>query len=245
MTARAIGELAAGIAGTKRPVRRTFAPVRRNSRHAGEYEVRRWKQDNVFGAAERRARLKAAKKYDRETKVPGKPWGQLGPNGLQVYEHVLKARDYKNGRFDQAAQTIANALRISRKTVHAALARLKAVGLLDWQRRTEPIEDPEPFGPQVRQISNAYFLLVPKWLRSMLGKLLAEPPVPIDHAWAQAEDRAAVGSMLAAAGIDARIRYHVDEPGLAAALRRFAETRARSENASNGVTLNPAPGMKE
>lgn len=202
----------------------------------------------MFNARERRARLKAARQHDRETKVQGRPWGCLGPNGIEVYEHVLKARDYRSGRFDQAAETIARALRISRKTVHAALARLKAAGLIDWQRRTEPIPDPDPFGPQVRQISNAYFLAIPKWLRAKLASLLADAPVPPDHAWAHAQDRKAIGQMLKAAGIDAQLTFHVAKGGdgddLASALKSLAESRARCTNASNGGALNPAPDIK-
>lgn len=240
MSARSFGELAAGVAGNK-VQKRTFQPVRGGSRYAGERELRLWKQHNVFSARERRARLKAAARYDDDTKQPGKPWGALGPNGLRVYKHILKSRDYKSGRFDQAAATIARALRISRQTVHAALKRLKAAGLVDWLRRSRPIEDPEPFGPQVEQISNAYLLPLPDWLRKTLDWMLAPSPVPADAAWAVANDKAETKVMLAGLPTAERIGFQVDDPQLAAVLVALSDGVARSENASQGSRQNPAP----
>ena len=241
MSARSFGELAAGVAG-RRVQKRTFQPVRGGSRYAGERELRLWKQHNVFDAKERRARLKAAARYDDDSKQPGKPWGALGPNGLRVYKHILKSRDYKTGRFDQAAATIARALRISRQTVHAALRRLKQAGLVDWLRRSRPIEDPEPFGPQVEQISNAYLLPLPDWLRKTLGWMLAPSPVPDDAAWAVVNDKAETQAMLAHISTAERIGFQVDDQAFAAALSSLSDTVARSENASKGSRQNPAPG---
>lgn len=240
MSARSFGELAAGVAG-KKVQKRTFQPVRGGSRYAGERELRLWKQHNVFGAQERRARMKAAARYDDDTKEPGKPWGALGPNGLRVYKHILKSRDYKTGRFDQAAATIARALRISRQTVHAALRRLKQAGLVDWLRRSRPIEDPEPFGPQVEQISNAYLLPLPEWLRKMLDWMLAPSPMPPDAAWAVASDKAETRAMLAGLPTAERIGLQVDDPCFAAALVALSDGVARAENASKGSRQNPAP----
>lgn len=238
---RSFGAIAAGITGGKQP-RRSFQPVRRNSQHAGEREVRAWKQHNVFDARERRARLKAAVRFDEDSKQPGKPWGALGPNGIKVYKHILKSRDFKTGRFDQSAQTIATALRISRQTVHAALRRLKVAGLVDWLRRTRPVEAPEPFGPQVEQISNAYLLPLPKWLRNALARMLAPPPVPADAAWAIANDAAETRKMLDGLSLPERVDATVSDPGLAAVLRALGSGVERTENASKGSRQNPDPG---
>lgn len=244
MTARSFGDLAAGVAGNK-VKKRTFQPVRRNSRSPGERELRAWKQHNVFGAQERRARLKAAARYEDDTKQPGKPWGALGPNGLRVYKHILKSRDYKTGRFDQAAATIARALRISRQTVHAALRRLKAAGLVDWLRRSRPIEDPDPFGPQVEQITNAYLLPLPDWLRKTLAWMLAPPPMPTDDAWRRVNDKVETEAMLDGLPVAEQIGFRVNDPGLAAALVALQEAIQRRDNASKGSRQNPSPDIKE
>lgn len=207
MTARAFGELTAKFASGKPApsakkvwvgnVRRTFQPVRRNSYHVGEREKRMWRPfgDGTKQCGRRLAGawLSAAENYELENKPAGKVNGPLGHIGLQVLKALLKRIDFKSGRLDPSIERIMEWTRRSRAAVCAALARLKDHGFLDWIRRTEPIEDPEPFGPQVRQISNAYGFDVarlPKAVAGFIKRLIADSPAPDDVTWARSVDAA-------------------------------------------------------
>lgn len=86
----------------------------------------------------------------------------LGLHGIRVLEVLLGrhgkiAVDFKSGDIDPAIETIAQIGRVSKTTVVRALARLKAMKVLDWIRRTERTGNDGLFGPQRRQVSNAYW----------------------------------------------------------------------------------------
>src|SRR5690606_18490378 len=112
--------------------------------------------------------------------------GVLGHIGLAVLE-VLYQRylDYKTGRLDPAIATIAEAIGHSYAAVHAALRRLRAAGFLHWVRRSEPVEDADGAGPQVKQVSNAYALLLPKAMEHAVAALMGKAPTPDDVDWAR------------------------------------------------------------
>lgn len=86
----------------------------------------------------------------------------LGFAGLRVLETLLGRRgaiqvDFRSGRLDPAIDTIARVARLCRGTVIRALARLKALRVLDWVRRTQRADTAGDAGPQRVQVSNAYF----------------------------------------------------------------------------------------
>jgi hypothetical protein len=87
----------------------------------------------------------------------------LGFHGLRVLEALLGRRggipiDFATGRIDPALDTIAASAKVSKTTVVRALARLKAIGAIDWVRRTQAAESVGCAGPQREQISNAYWI---------------------------------------------------------------------------------------
>lgn len=190
--ARSFGEIVAGMPAPRS--RRTGQPVWRNSYYKGTIEDRIWRPfagGSVRGAKRRiGALLKSAREVERQTRrarqaqQPGVRNGVLGHIGLDVLE-VLYTRflDFRTGRLDPAIDTIAAAVGHSYAAVHAALRRLRKAGFLHWVRRSEPIEDAAGGGPQVRQISNAYALLVPKALERAVARLLAPAPLPDDASW--------------------------------------------------------------
>ncbi|MCW2406195.1 putative transcriptional regulator [Sphingobium sp. B1D7B] len=175
MSARAIGDLAASIAGVRRLGRRTLQPVRRNSPYAGEYEIERWKRENMFPRSENNARMKQLEQLMRSTKLPGRRRGIVGDIEKDVYRFLLARRSHKNGRLDYAINTIAAQIKRARSAVINALARLKELGFLDWRRRTAPVEDPEPGGQYVQQISNAYFLTLPRKAAELVRRIMRRP----------------------------------------------------------------------
>lgn len=169
MSARSLHEVATG---TVRKVHRTGQPVRRNSFKVDTRESRIWLP---FKRAEFNARMRAAEQHDRDNKQPGKRNGPLGHVALEVYRELMRKVCWKTGRLEPSLDTIAGWVSRSRSAVAEALARLKEEGFLDWIRRFEPVENPDPFGPQVRQITNAYKLTLPAAAAEFVRRLLRKP----------------------------------------------------------------------
>jgi hypothetical protein len=174
---------------------RTGERVWRNSYTVGQIEDRIWKPINggKLRAGKRwtGALLKAAKALELRTRAerrvnePGARNGALGAVGLAVLEYLYDMVDYATGRLDPAIRTIADAIGHAYSAVHDALVRLRHHGFLTWARRSKPIENPEPGGQQVEQVSNAYGLLVPAGMKAWLARLIGNAP-----AAACEEDRA-------------------------------------------------------
>jgi hypothetical protein len=106
----------------------------------------------------------------------------LGLHGIRVLETLLGRRgtigiDFRSGRIEPAIDTIARVARLSRTTVIRALAKLKALKILDWVRRTQKTDRGGLFAPQREQVSNAYFLTpegLPKRVAQRLRDLIAK-----------------------------------------------------------------------
>ncbi|MEG8052691.1 hypothetical protein QP185_04545 [Sphingomonas aerolata] len=172
MSARSLFQIAGGKA---KKGHRTGQPVRRSSYRAGEREQRYWRP---FNKAERNARMRAAEVYDRKHKIAGKRNGPLGAIGVDVLRELMRMIDFKTGRLEPAIATLAERLRRSRGAIVSALARLKDHGFLNWIRRFEPIEDPDAFGPQVKQVTNAYWFGLPKEAADMVRRMMGKGPCP-------------------------------------------------------------------
>jgi len=176
MTARSnahqIKNLVGGLFRADRP--RTLQPVRRNSRHAGEYERRRWLQTNMFPRSEHNARIKQLECLMLATKLPGRRRGVVGDVEIAVYRLLLRFRNKRTGQLDLGQATIAEKCGRSISAVKKALATLKHLGFLEWQRRTALVDDPEPGGQYVQQISNAYFLVLPPKAQEMVRRIMRQ-----------------------------------------------------------------------
>jgi hypothetical protein len=166
------------------------------------------------------------RRFERQTRQPGRQDGAIGRNGLAVVHAFL--HDFVNhltGRLDPSHATIARAAAISERSVRRGLAKLKAAGVINWLRRC--VEDHDEQGRyRLRQRSNAYAVLPVSQWRGFHEP--PDPPPPHPTAWgavpplpdvmAQATaDRAAGGSY------EAQLRLLEDDPGnkLAAVLARF------------------------
>lgn len=170
MSAGPIGALAAALTRGAR-ASRTFQPVRRDSRHAGEREQRLWKQHNMFCRSENNARMTAAEKLEHDTKAPGKRNGVLGDIGLKVLRVLLRLRGRADGRLDPSYKWLAQKAHIARSAVGDALARLRAAGFLDWVRRTQRVDDPERPNQFVEQIPNAFILTLPGQAEKLIRRI--------------------------------------------------------------------------
>jgi hypothetical protein len=186
---------------------RSGQPVWRNSYYVGQIEDRIWKPIN--GGTRRGGKrwtaaiLKAAKKLELKSRAerrqvePGARNGDLGEVGIEVLEYLYATVDYATGRLEPALRTIADAIGRAYSAVHEAMKRLRDKGFIQWMRRSEPIDDPEPGGPQVKQASNAYALLCPAPMRDWLGRLLGKAPVPECEADRRQRELAEFNGMLA------------------------------------------------
>lgn len=105
--------------------------------------------------------LKTVTEWDNHErrKGGGRPLGLYGIRVLEVLlgRHGKVAVDFKSGDIFPEIETIARAAGTSKTTVVRALARLKAMKVLNWIRRTEKTGNYGIFGPQRRQVSNAYW----------------------------------------------------------------------------------------
>ena len=109
--------------------------------------------------------MRAAEIHDRETKEPGKrngPIGAIGAIGLEVLRELMRMVCWKTGRLDPSIATICKRLNRCRDAISNAMKRLQAEGFLGWIPRREPVEDPDPFGPQIKQVTNAYWFELPQ-----------------------------------------------------------------------------------
>ncbi|WP_156840255.1 replication protein A [Novosphingobium aquimarinum] len=173
--------------------------------------------------------MKAARSFEYKTRLerreknPGARNGALGEVGLEVLAWLYEKVDYASGRLDPAIGTIAAGIGRSYSAVHEALCRLRIEGFLSWIRRSRPIEDPEPGGQQVEQVSNAYALLVPKVMNQWLVSLLRKPPVPACEEDRRKAEKQAYEAMLA--GFSAQERHEATWNGdrlLGETLKRLA-----------------------
>jgi hypothetical protein len=77
-----------------------------------------------------------ARRFERQTRRPGRQDGALGRNGLAVlHALIFDILNYKTGRLDPSYAKIAERACISVRSVARGLASLKAAGVLNWLRR--------------------------------------------------------------------------------------------------------------
>jgi hypothetical protein len=168
-----IGEAAVGAKPTK--ARRTFQKVWRHSVDAGSREAKPWIQHNTFPEHEHNGRMRALEELERVTRGPGKRNGAAGQIALEVYRFLLRLRDRRTGRLDPSLAWIAAQINRARSAVARALMRLRDLKFLEWQRRTQPVEDPEPGGQYTMQISNAYILKLDGDAAELVARILRKP----------------------------------------------------------------------
>jgi len=236
---------------------RSGEPVWRNSYYEGQIEREIWKP--IAGGGVRGGRrwtaalFKAAHSFEIRTRTerrqtePGARNGALGPVALEVLRYLYEIVDYATGRLEPAVATIARKIGHSYSAVHSALCRLRDNGFLNWMRRSRPIENPEPDGPQVQQISNAYALLVPPSVRGWLSRLFGPRSSACDQDRRKADaaefDRM-LGQMSAVELADTFHRDTILGPtlrGLAAAVdAREARHRESSTPRETGAVLYTA-----
>jgi hypothetical protein len=116
-----------------------------------------------------------ARRWDRETRKSGRHGGIIGRTALAtLYALLFDFLNHRTGRIDPSLDAIAYKAGCCRRTVVDALARLRDLGLLAWQRRCEETRDAEGRF-RLRQRTNAYAVLPPSQWRGYRDN---DPPPP-------------------------------------------------------------------
>jgi hypothetical protein len=231
MKVRSFGELV----GSFKKSHRTGQKVHRNSRKAGTCERELW---SSFNPKERAARMRAAELFDRKHKQPGQRNGPLGHVALEVLREMMRIVDFKTGRLEPSLKYLAKELNRSISTIHDALGRLRKHGWIAWERRYEPLEDPDPFGPQVRQVTNAYALTLPHDAAGKVRRLNESAPMPADEAIRREEEEERTATMLASLSSEDLARFRAGDSPLGDVLASLG--RALDLNAIRPGRMNPA-----
>jgi hypothetical protein len=101
-------------------------------------------------------RYQQARRFERQTRQPGKQDGALGRNGLAiVHAFLFDFLNFRSGRLDPGYKAIARAANISMRSVARGLAKLKACGVISWLRRCSSTVD-EAGRFSLAQETNAY-----------------------------------------------------------------------------------------
>lgn len=116
-----------------------------------------------------------ARRWDRETRQPGRHGGIIGRTALAtLYVLLFDFLNHQTGRLDPSLDAIAAKAGCCRRAVVNALARLRDLGLLSWQRRCEETRDAEGRF-RLKQRTNAYGLLPPPQWKGYRDN---DPPPP-------------------------------------------------------------------
>lgn len=230
----AIGDIAGH---PTRADRRTYQPVRRNSRMAGREGVF-WRP---VSRKEISAIILAAEKFELSTKRAGRGGGRhngaLGPVAIEILRLFQNIVDFRTGRLDPSIDYLMDRLERSRAAIVRALKALRDHGFLDWLRRYVPTGGEGARGPQVQQTSNAYRLSLPKRAAAAIARYFRPAPVPDDVVQAEAERAAEIEAHKATLTLSELPLFEVEDEGLAAVLSRLgASIAAKKERESHRET---------
>jgi len=119
-----------------------------------------------------------AVEWNRRDKLAGKHGGIIGSHVLLVlHALVFDFLNHRTGRLDPSYSSLQRATRLCRQTIAKALARLKALGIINWIRRCR--EDRDECGRFIlRQETNAYAILPASQWRGYSDAETREPPHP-------------------------------------------------------------------
>ena len=164
--------------------RRGNGAVRRGSQYAGQAEWTKWGECNVKSRIEKETILDIVFKWADDGKQKGRAWGFLTPKDKDVYTMLWNSRCFTTGKLDYAYSHMKIMAGCCIGTLSKAFKKFEEHGLLERLRRSVPIDDPEPGGPRVAQITTAYFLKLPRFIQRQVDAALKKvaavvlPPVP-------------------------------------------------------------------
>jgi len=241
MAARSLFEVATGA---QHKAQRSFQFVRRNSYYPNDRRALAMQRPLDLKDMSKSQRLRAAEEYDRAHREPGKRNGPLGHIGLEVLRAMYRLVCHKTGRLEPSIAWLETKLGRSRAAIVRALAALKTHGFLDWVRRSEPVEEPGHQGPQVKQIPNAYALLVPHKAIQFIKHIARAAPLPVDDEDRRKEAKAEHEAMLASLPPAELPSAIIDNASLSEVLSRMGASLSVSD-ASSLKSLNLTRKVQE
>lgn len=109
---------------------------------------------------------RAARRAGESIELPD-PNERLHGDDRAVLTYMLDRYNHITGELYPTYATVAQETGLSHGFVKAAMARLRAFGLIDWVRRSKTKEGAQgQAGPQLEQTSNAYFFA---WVEQLTG----------------------------------------------------------------------------
>jgi hypothetical protein len=177
----------------------------------------------------------AARRYDLAGRAQGRRNGPLGHVALEVLELLANIVDYRTGRLEPAVAFLTDRLRRSKDAVVRALHALRDHGFLDWLRRYEPTGR-EGRGPQVRQVSNAYRLVMPPRALRLLGIQGRPAPLPEDVVHTQEAQKQDQDAYRASLPLDELAAHEVMDTTLAGLLAQLGRRLTQRESAKREET---------
>ena len=216
--------------------KRTHAPVHRHSKPAGQCEAAIWRRTT---RQDTRQIMLAAKRYEIAMKQPGKRTGPLGAVALEVLELLTNLVDYRTGRLDPSLDTMMRRLRRSRDAIVRALKALRDHGFVDWLRRFVPTDNEGNKGPQVRQTSNAYRLVMPARARALLGRYGKPSPLPEDRIQADADRAAELARYRSSMPLAERATDELGDTNLGRALARLGRNIENKRESAEQTESGP------
>jgi hypothetical protein len=239
---------------------RTFQPVRRESYDVDDPRAQ------VFAPIEGGIKFVDAYLgvFDEWADVIKKKGAQheLSRNCRKVLEKLLlRCTDFKTGISEPCLDTLMRHTRFARATVVRSLAALAKHGFVDWVRRTTPTDNAPGDGPQVRQVSNAYFFDLARLnkrvlmaLRQRLRKqsiVIGDNPQPRRPIFGHRKARTAACrrdrwedkhvALAAARTLEEKAAIlYPDDVGMQAEWLAMSRVSS-SSGASSGNSLNPSP----
>lgn len=197
--------------------------MHRHSREAGRCETGIWKRTTRQDV---RQIVLAAKRYEIAMKPAGARNGPLGTVALEILELLANLVDYRTGRLEPSLDTMMQRLRRSRDAIVRGLAALRSHGFVDWLRRYVESDSAGGKGPQVKQTSNAYRLVMPERARACLGAYGKPAPLPEDYEQANAERAAALEAYRTTLPLDQLALFEVGDNPIGRALARLGRNIA-------------------
>lgn len=138
--------------------RKTYQPVRRDSYDVDDPAIAHAFRPIEGGIKFVSAYLEVFDEWAEFKKQKGAQH-DLNRNCRKVLEKLLlKCFDFKTGICEPCLDTLQKHTNFARATVVRCLKKLSEHRFIDWYRRTMPTDNAPGEGPQVRQVSNAYFL---------------------------------------------------------------------------------------
>lgn len=209
---RALGTALSGMPVRSRParsgtVRRTGAPVLRNSVEAGTFEESffampaKGETDGMLRAARKgldaaRGLRRIHRRGERTLSVAERALATLTASAVRVFEEILTLARLNKGRVFPSYEYLAEATNLGRATVTRALAILENIGFIVRQRRFRRVAG-QGAGPRYEQTSNVYRPLLPSRVLAFLPRWMRPSPLPVDTKEHQIEQVGLTKEMLA------------------------------------------------